>query len=84
MGNEGGAGGADNSADDSGYLTNGECVVWSDVAPDGLFDCGCCGVIDVPRALPEVVAVLRSDSLASAAVPRKGSRTSHSLLLYNY
>ena len=45
------------TADFIGDLTNGERVVWSDGAPGGLFDCGCCGVIGVPRVLPEVVAV---------------------------
>jgi hypothetical protein len=68
-----------NSAD----LTNGESVVWSDVALGGLRDCGCCVVIDAAEALPEVVAVLGSDSLASAAVGRRGSRTMRRFLFYD-
>jgi hypothetical protein len=57
-------------ADDEGNadtpdLTNRESVVWSDVAKGGLLGCGCRGFVDVPEALPEVVAVSGSGSVAS-------------------
>ena len=49
------AGAADDVCGDPGDLTNDESVVWSDVALGELFDCGCCGVIEVSAVFIEDV-----------------------------
>ena len=62
---------ADNAADDGGNnaadLTNGEIVVWFDVAPGGLLDCGGCAVAGSAGSVSLDVADSGTGSAGNAA-----------------